>query len=688
MKSCEKRLKYFKLCLISPALEIITNIIYITSFIIIFSYFYLDGKYYNGNEILKFTESYIDYTTFHNIYSSTDFLLYISNLVNKLYTLNTNTEILPIFVPLNPIRLSQFSNKGCEERDFLYSCEKNFTCVINSLTTSFKHQCGMRYTNNNDEDEYEEMPPEVHDEIRKKKPEKLFLETLVNSFPGYYSKYDLLKGGGKIDFTNNNFEDIRPVIEALINDKNLKFIALQINLKVPTNNNYVDIILGLEMNQYFHNIKKIVSIDVFNTHRPKNNIFLFTIYIFFFVSTIINIIKLFYEMIVKIALTIHIFCFLNEIFNALLIVFSIFYIVIDSSIILEPDLNKFETHLVYATIRKDIKIISVFVLISIPFRLLSLLSWWKWISYPFIKIIKVLFRMFPGITIIFILIFIFLIFFSITNYLIFQDIFPEYQSFYYSFLNIFNYKLLNKLYDKKNNAKIFHNLTHSKYIFAILILDYLFILISFGILIAIFVYLFKKSNLIESPKKDNKYMRKLELIQNKINENKYNENIDLVGIKKQILWLKLISQSSSLTDTSQYEIILFKNSNQIIAFLKYLFALKPELQFKNLVKKLNIVVEVSNYNKSMGENEYLQIDKLIEWMTFVGCKILVIVYCQMNFASNFQMKLYSTYNLIKFINDKEELEKIINEKDNGKFNIIKDSGFTINSIKKNIIQNQ
>ena len=198
----------------------------------------------------------------------------------------------------------------------------------------------------------------------------------------------------------------------------------------------------------------------------------------------------------------------------------------------------------------------------------------------------------------------------------------------------------------------------------------------------------EKSNLIESPKKDNRYMRKLDRIQKKINENIYNENIDLIGIKKQILWLKLINQSNSLTDTSQYDIILFKNSSQIIAFLKYLFALKPELQFKNLVKKLNIVIEVSSYNKSMGENEYLQIDKLIEWMTFVGCKILVIVYCQINFVLNFQMKLYSTYNLIKFINDREELEKIINEKDNGKFNIIKDSGFTINSIKKNIIQNQ
>jgi hypothetical protein len=252
---------------------------------------------------------------------------------------------------------------------------------------------------------------------------------------------------------------------------------------------------------------------------------------------------------------------------------------------------------------------------------------------------------------------------------------------------MFNYKLLNKLYDKDNNAKIFHNLTYSKYIFIILLKDYIFFLISFGLLIATFVYLFKKANAIESPEIDNQYMLKLKQIENKLKENISKENIDLIGIKKQILWLKLSNQSSNLSDSTSYEIILFKNSNQIIAFLRYLFALKPELQFKNLVKKLNIVVEVSNYNKNMGENEVLQIDKLIEWMTFVGCKILVIVYCQMNFAVNFQMKLYSTYNYIKFINNKHELEKIINEKDYGKFNIVNDSGFSIYSLKENNIQN-
>ena len=683
MKSFQKRLKYFKLCLISPALEIVIDIIYISSFIILFTYFYIEGKYYNDNQILKFTESYIDYNSFNSISNAGEFITYLSNLVNKLYTININIEKLPIFIPLNPIRLSQFSNKGCKEEDFNYSCDKSFTCVIDSLATSFKHLCGLRYTGNIDEYNTDEINTDEFEDLKKKK-EKLFLENIVASFPGYYSKYDLLNGGRVIDFTNKNYAENEPKIQQLIEDKNLKFIALQINLKVPSNNNYVDIILGLEMNQYFHNKKKIISIDVFNGYRPSKNTFLFTIYIFFIVSTIINIVKLIYEMMIKIVVTVHIISLINELLNILLIIFEIFYIIIDLSLSLEPDLNKFETHLIYSTVRKIMKLIFFFVLISMPLRFVSLLSWWKWISYPFVKIIKVLFRMFPGIFILFIIIFFFLIFFAISNYLIFQDIFSEYQSFYYSFLNIFNYKLLNKLYDKSNNAKIFHNLTHSKYIFIILLIDYLFFLISFGLLIATFVYLFKKANAIESPEIDNQYILKLKQIENKLKENISKENIDLIGIKKQILWLKLSNQSSNLSDSTSYEIILFKNSNQIISFLRYLFALKPELQFKNLVKKLNIVVEVSN----MGENEVLQIDKLVEWMTFVGCKILVIVYCQMNFAENFQMKLYSTYNYIKFINNKHELEKIINEKDYGKFNVVNDSGFSIYSIKENIIQKE
>ena len=641
--------KYIKLCLISPALEIIINIIYLISFFLIFTYLWLNGKYYNDNQILRFTESYIDYKAFNNINSPIEFEKYISNLIKKLFTIDTNNESLPIFIPLNPVRLSQFSNQGCEEDNFNYSCNKNFTCVINYLSKSFKSQCGSKY--------HKFMDP---NNFQTKTKNKLFLEDLVKSFSGYYSEYDLLNGGTIIDLTITNFNESISKIQNFIYDKNLKLICLQINLKVPLNNNFVDVILGLEMNRYFDDIKKIVSIDVYNSYRPSKNMFLFSIYIFFFISTIINIIKLIYEMFVKIVLSVHLFSFLNEIFDLLLLIFSIFYIIVDQSLTLEIDLSEFETHLIYSAIRKNIKLIIFFVLVSIPLRFISLISWWKYLSYPFIKVLKVLFRMFPGVIISFIILFMFLMSFVITNYLFFQDMFSEYQTFYYSFLNIFNFKIIYNLYDEKNNAKIFHNLTYSKYIFIFVLIQYIFFLVGFALFISVFAFLFKRANI--------------------------SENIDLFGIKKQVLWLKLNSGGGSICDTNKYELILFKNSNQVISFLKYVFALKPELQFINLFKKINIVVEVDN-SDNLIENELMQINKLADWMTYIGCKILLIIYCETNFLKKFQMKLYNSYNLIKFINDINELEKIINEKDFGKYNI-ENNFFTINAIKNNILQNQ
>ena len=690
MKTWDKRFKYIKLCLISPALEIFSNIIYISSFIIIFTYFWMNGKYYNDNQVLKFTESYINYDSFNNITIPEDFEIYLSNLLNKLFTLNVNKEILPIFIPLNPIRLTQFANKDCDESNFNYTCYRNFTCVINSISKSFKNKCNLKYIKRRNK--FEEMRPDNFENIEsfekfKKNREEKFLEEIVVSFPGYYSKYDLLNDGETIDLTNLNFIQNISKIKTLIYDKNVKFITLQINLKLPSNNNFVDVILGLEMNRYFHEIKKIVSIDVYNGYRPSTNMVLFVFYNFYFISALINVIKLIYEMVLKFIWSIHIFSIINEIFNVLLTIFLIFYIILDKSLSLEVNLKEFESHLIYASVRKSIKIIIVFVLISISLRFISLISWWKWISNPFIKLIRVLFRMSPGVILSFGIFFIFLMIFTMINYFIFQDIFPEYQSIYYSFLNVFNYKLLNQLYNRNNNAKIFHNLTFSHFTCIIVFFQNVFILICLALSISIFVYLFKNASSIESPKNENEYLDKLMQIKDKLKDNIDNENVDLFGIKKQILWLKLSYKSSSISDTGKYELILFKNSKQIISFLKYLFALKPELQFKNLVKKLNIVVEVTNLNNIIRENEVSQINKLADWMTYVGCKILLIIYCQTNFSINFQMKLYNTYNLIKFINNKDELEKLMVEKDYSKFDIENNCEFTISSIKKNILEN-
>ena len=678
MKIWKNKLIYIKLGLISPVLEIIVNTIYILSFILIFYYFCSNGKYYNDNQISKFTESYINYENFKNINSPSDLKTYIEDLTSKLFNSNPSIEKIPIFMPLNPIRITRFINNYCKEENYLTTCNNNFQCVINSMSNSFKDKCGEKYSNANNADE----------DNNNANSKKLFLESLVNNFKGYYSNYDLLHGGRSVEITNHNINNKIDEIDDFFTNKNVKFISIEINLKSPINNNYIDIILGLEMYEYFHDIKKILSINIFNTYsRPKENYFLYILVYIYMVTIIINIIKLVYEIMVKPVFSIHIFVLLNEACNTLLFIFLILFINVDKNLDINLNLAKFNSHLVETTMIYDLKIIMIIVFLGIPVRVLSVVSWWKWFSAPFIKVANIFFRMFPSVIISFFVALIFLFVFTITNYLMFQDIFTQYQTFYDSFLNVFNFRILSSLYKEENNSKIFHNMTQSKYTFILLLFEYVFFLLSFCIIISSFIYLYKKANSIEEPKQESEYLNKMENLIEKLKENVEDKNVDLIGIKKQILYLKLTPKNLALNNTTKIELTIFKNSQQIISFLKYIFALKPELQFKNLLSLLNIVIEVNHYDNFNWNFDLKQIIYLIKWLTFIGCKIPLIIYCEPNFEKNYHLKLCRDYTLIKFVNDKNELENIMNKKDFGNFIIDNKFILTIKSKKKNKLKN-
>ena len=678
MKIWKNKLIYIKLGLISPVLEIIVNTIYILSFILIFYYFCSNGKYYNDNQISKFTESYINYENFKNINSPSDLKTYIEDLTSKLFNSNPSTEKIPIFMPLNPIRITRFINTYCKDENYLTTCNNNFQCVINSMSNSFKDKCGEKYSNANNADE----------DNNNANSKKLFLESLVNNFKGYYSNYDLLHGGRSVEITNHNINNKIDEIDDFITNKNVKFISIEINLKSPINNNYIDIILGLEMYEYFHDIKKILSINIFNTYsRPKENYFLYILVYIYMVTIIINIIKLVYEIMVKPVFSIHIFVLLNEACNTLLFIFLILFINVDKNLDINLNLAKFNSHLVETTMIYDLKIIMIIVFLGIPVRVLSVVSWWKWFSAPFIKVANIFFRMFPSVIISFFVALIFLVVFTITNYLMFQDIFTQYQTFYDSFLNVFNFRILSSLYIEENNSKIFHNMTQSKYTFILLLFEYVFFLLSFCIIISSFIHLYKKANSIEEPKQESEFLNKMENLIEKLKENVEDKNVDLIGIKKQILYLKLTPKNLALNNTTKIELTIFKNSQQIISFLKYIFALKPELQFKNLLSLLNIVIEVNHYDNFNWNFDLKQIIYLIKWLTFIGCKIPLIIYCEPNFEKNYHLKLCRDYTLIKFVNDKNELENVMNKKDFGNFIIDNKFILTIKSKKKNKLKN-
>ena len=112
--------------------------------------------------------------------------------------------------------------------------------------------------------------------------------------------------------------------------------------------------------------------------------------------------------------------------------------------------------------------------------------------------------------------------------------------------------------------------------------------------------------------------------------------------------------------------LLFKNANQVISFLKYLFALKPLIQFKNLKHKLCIVIQYSSINKDnkgMKEKIFENIHALLEWLNFVGCKIPVIIYCESNYGFLQKIQVSTSYKLLTFTDNLNSIEKFINDEE-------------------------
>ena len=95
-----------------------------------------------------------------------------------------------------------------------------------------------------------------------------------------------------------------------------------------------------------------------------------------------------------------------------------------------------------------------------------------------------------------------------------------------------------------------------------------------------------------------------------------------------------------------------------------------------MIYKLNII-EISQ--KKIEEKEIKQINNLVEWLIFVGCKIPIFIYSNFNLEPNLKMKLTNLYKLIYFINDDKFLEKIIESKGNKNLSISENNNFTINS---------
>ena len=578
-------IKYIKIVLVHPATEICLNFIYIISFLVLGLTIFKSNKNYSEIQLLDMTESYLYYNNFNDIKSLSDFKYYFESILDKLYKIDTNFDEIPIFIPINPIRFTTFSNSNeCNTQlDYTKNCgteaNNKFKCVIDNLLKSYEHQCGKSYSDS----------------------KNIFQHKLI----GHYSSYDIRNSENFIDLTRETYLSTHQVaINEKIENKQLKAIMMQINLMAPSNGNYIDVVLGIEMTNYFTDIKRIFSVYVLQEQRPKTSVLMFIFIILLCISIIISIIKLIYEINVKCVLSVHIVVFFSEVLDALFMVICILYVIEDKNLDFKVDLQNFECHLKYINIIWFLKIFLAILVIFFPFRFMSLFSWWKGFSEPFIIILNVIFRMLPGMILSLILLLVMILMFFITNYLVFNDTFEYYETMFNSLISTFNFRILNNLFDRKKPSRIFGNLFLSKYSISLVFFQVLYFYFYSAIIVATLAYLYKKAIISLEPPEENQYIKKLEEIQEKLEEKKQfeNENIDL--LKKQILWLTLDKKNSNDNYfTSKHEVLLFKNPIQILSYLKYIFAIKPEMQFKKLMYKLNIIIEISQKKNSRKRNK-------------------------------------------------------------------------------------
>ena len=635
--------KYIKLILVHQATEIISNILYLISFIIIGILIFKESSNYDDHQILDITQSYLYFDNFKSIKTPSDFKLYFESILQKLYTIDPSQDEIPLFIPMSPIRFFPFTNiHDCKNK---ISYNKNcfteidkFKCVIDNLAIAFKQKCGKKF----------------------KAKKSIFKKNLI----GHYSQYNIRNAKNYLDITKNTYDSIHNTkIAEIIDDRQLKALILQINLKAPSNGNFIDVLLGVEMTNYFTDVKNIFSVYILNNNRPKTKIILSIFIMIISTCIILNGVKFLYEINVKAVWSIHLFNFVGQIFDICFMVICILYFTEDKRLKYDINAEIFETHLSYINILWYTKSFYALLVLFFPIRIYSIMSWLKNIFSPFIIILNVVFRMAPLIIISFVYFLLMTIMFVFINYFLYNDTFPFYETLFNSFVSTFDIKLLAKLYHRRPASRLFGNLFQSHFSIANIFFQVIFFYFFCAIILATLVYAFKKAIILQAPPEENKYMTKLEEIGKKIEKVKSEEIKDIDLMKKHILWWNLEGEnntSNKIDLITKYEVILFKNSNHIVAFLKYIFAIKPKIQFKKLEFKINIIIEINK--KAIKEKEISQITQLCEWLIFVGSKIPIIIYGKYKFENSFKMKIKNIYNLSFFINDENNLQKILENK--------------------------
>ena len=241
--------------------------------------------------------------------------------------------------------------------------------------------------------------------------------------------------------------------------------------------------------------------------------------------------------------------------------------------------------------------------------------------------------------------------------------------------NLFNsYSIITKYF---NLPIIKQSLTISEIYFIYNLAIYVCMLFIAFVVICTMIQTFRDSSNFEKKTEDDEVMNKITELEEsieKLSKHKKDNSLNTLNNIKQIIWLGfdgpsdtyneklyLIRQGIKKENNSEDKMLLFNNSRQIISFFKYLFAIKPKMQFKNLEDKFVIVIECTEesehyqFNFQMKETELKQINELFDWLSFAGCKIPVSVYTPGRLNKNTRMIMINSFTNVSFIDDKFDL---------------------------------
>jgi hypothetical protein len=249
--------------------------------------------------------------------------------------------------------------------------------------------------------------------------------------------------------------------------------------------------------------------------------------------------------------------------------------------------------------------------------------------------------------------------YSVVLFLLYSEQFAGFSNLLASLVSIFNFYHIRELYA---DGKMSESMTLSPVFILYNVMLLVFTIFTLIISIATYIYIFKKAANIELPKENDEVIEKINGLEELIAEltDKKEDLLNEGEEQKQVVWLCLTDTNDLYKEMNNdsCKLLLFNSATQIISFLKYLFAIKPKMQFKRLDQKFTIIIELFtdfNLKNSLKEDDIEHIDTLFDWLNFAGCRIPVIMYSENKLDKYLRMNLNTNYWNVSFINTKKEL---------------------------------